>query len=211
MSTCQETYTLTLPRRRFQGVGLLFFMGHEPLGVIVLFDLSGLKAATAAVFIASVGVGNAATVDVTVGEAQWRIGTLTGPFNSFAATLNTQPWWGNQSLAREFAGAVRLSLGIVSGPNVRTPAAGPLFAYVLDLNPTVGSAYCFSILEGTSCVVQTSFVSPASSETVWATATRIAVEDPVNVIPVPAGLPLLLAGIGGLAALRMRKPRAPRA
>lgn len=184
---------------------LHFFMAQGPLGGIVLFDMSSLKAATAAIFLASAGVGNAATVDVTVDGKEWRVGTVVGTFLELRSSLEAQVWWDNPQLADNFAKAV--------GGGLTTADSGPIFAYdsfVFGDSAPTGQrgiefvfGFFFFCIEGLPCSSSVSQSFPDAQLT-------YAVADEINVIPLPAGLPLLLAGIGGLAALRIRKSRVRR-
>lgn len=102
-------------------------------------------------------------------------------------------------------------VGSVSGPLAGSPidvqsAAGVLTALyqttIGSLNPPADlflAEFIFSPLEGDSLSTQVAGVQGA--------LTLSAVER-INVIPLPATLPLLLAGFGGLAVLRRRRKAA---
>ncbi len=68
---------------------------------------------------------------VNIGGTEYDVtATSSESFNSAEAVLEAQPWWGNESLASEFATAVGGSLGT---PNmVPTEPQTPTFAYGLD-------------------------------------------------------------------------------
>ena len=64
---------------------------------------------------------------VTVDGTKYDVSTVTTPFNGDPSLLKAQPWWGNSSLAEEFATAVGGSFGF---PNfIEALNTGPLFAW----------------------------------------------------------------------------------
>lgn len=67
-------------------------------------------------------------ITVTVDEQQYDITTLTSTFTANMAELESEPWWGNATLAQAIANAVADDIGT---PNV-DGTSGPLFAYDLD-------------------------------------------------------------------------------
>ena len=84
----------------------------------------------------ALGAGEAQAIIVNVNGQDWDVTTFTGTYNDnpskFATAANggVMPWWGNSSLAYDFALAVRSSLGYWH-PN-DYPDNGPDFAYGYD-------------------------------------------------------------------------------
>jgi hypothetical protein len=89
----------------------------------------GAAAALAAI---SLSPGSAQAYVVTVGGTQYDVTTFTGTYNANASKFATaanggvMPWWGNLSLASQFANAVGNGLGTLNGQE------GPLFGYVQE-------------------------------------------------------------------------------
>ncbi len=89
----------------------------------------GAAAALAAI---SLSPGSAQAYVVTVGGVQYDVTSFTGTYNDntskFATAANggVMPWWGNSSLANQFANAVGNGLGTLNGEE------GPLFGYVQE-------------------------------------------------------------------------------
>ena len=65
---------------------------------------------------------------VTVEGTQYDVSTVTTTFSIDESLLEAQPWWGNTSLAAEFATAVGLDFGLPNQPPPPFGPAGPLFA-----------------------------------------------------------------------------------
>ncbi|MBD2667306.1 hypothetical protein [Richelia sinica] len=84
-----------------------------------------------------VGMGSAVAIVTTASSAKAAIFTVngtdydlttkTGSFNSLSSELTQQPWWGNFSLAIDFAAVVAGTLGLPNDTSLG--GAGPLFAY----------------------------------------------------------------------------------
>jgi hypothetical protein len=103
---------------------------------------SKVAMAACCALLASAGPANA-VLEIDVGGNYYDVTTVTDTFNDQAATLESQPEWGNMSFAEAVATAVGLQLGNVnSSPNI----SGPLFAYTLDPSFFLysGGAYIYS-------------------------------------------------------------------
>jgi hypothetical protein len=92
---------------------------------------TALKAAFgAAVAIGVLGAGQAQAVVVNVNGQNWNVTTFQGSYNANSAKFATppapgrMPWWGSESLARQFATVVKDAFGF---PNEDT--VGPLFGH----------------------------------------------------------------------------------
>ena len=105
-------------------------------------------------------------------------------------TTAIMPWWGNPSLASEFATAVGASLGL---PNTLFAATGPLFAYSAGFNADVGGNVALATAySGGSVSSNVGLPGPASFN--YATATDVGPAGGGGSVPVPGTLPLLAAG-----------------
>jgi hypothetical protein len=75
---------------------------------------------------------SALQVTVAAGGSLYEITMFPGNYNSNPLLLQSNPWWGSQSLSQEFAAAVGNGLGLTPGiplPSIGTAGVGPLFAY----------------------------------------------------------------------------------
>ena len=137
--------------------------------------------------------GEARALVVEVGGVSYDVTTLTGSYNANSATLQAQVWFGNASLANEFASKVLGSLGTFNG------FFGPIFAYGTFSDPgpsqdnVEGKAY-----DSDSETVKT-FLAYSSVSHTYAVAQQAS-------NPVPAPLPFFgaMAGFGVSRRLRAR-------
>ena len=96
-----------------------------------LFSLA-VVASSAALSLAP-SPAEASTSQVTVNGTTYDVTTFTGTYNANNAKFNTlannglMPWWGNESLAEQFAAAVGTSLGTPVGGSF-----GPSFARTIQ-------------------------------------------------------------------------------
>jgi hypothetical protein len=89
-----------------------------------IVNLSFARAAAFA--LASMFATTAQAVLVTVDSVQYDVTTAVGTYPSLSATLQSQIWYGNSSLAEDFAYAVGGQLGFPASGNF---GQGPFFAY----------------------------------------------------------------------------------
>ncbi|MRU13821.1 VPLPA-CTERM sorting domain-containing protein [Roseovarius sp. A21] len=143
---------------------------------------------------------NAAVVqsqDVTVDGVEWRVSIQEADsFLNQRGLLEDQTWWGLEALAYDFAS----SFG--SSDDHLNSGFGAYFAYAYDegVNQVYNRA-----CRGTYCYY-TYFQDSGTVDRYYATAEQI------SPVPLPASLPLLLAGAAGLAGIgRFRKKRAAQA
>jgi hypothetical protein len=73
----------------------------------------------------------AQAVVVNVEGKDWDVTTFTGSYNDNESRFNVgeMPWWGNESLASLFAGAVGSSLGAPNGLHATLRSWGPKFSF----------------------------------------------------------------------------------
>src|SRR5688572_17430361 len=91
-----------------------------------------LRAGALAFAIACLSATTARAVVVTVNSVQYDVTAITNTPTNLFPTLQTQPWFGNQSTVLDFAAAVGLQLGT---PNVVAQfPLGPLFVYSGNAN-----------------------------------------------------------------------------
>jgi hypothetical protein len=155
----------------------------------------GAAAALAAI---SLSPGSAQAFVVTVGGVQYDVTTFTGSYNANTSKFalppapGVMPWWGSQSLAQQFAGAVAGNLGFPNG------TVGPLFGYTLfEFVFGASVASCARFQGGSS----TCSNSSGSSSQTWAQAT--AYTPPAASVPGP--LPALGAGAAFGFSRKVRK------
>jgi len=141
---------------------------------------------------------HAATVDVSVGGMNWKVSTIDGVFGDLLSTLDDQAWWGDGTLAGDFAEAVGFSLG----GNVYSPTlVGPAFAYTNGSTTVFDACALFSGATTASCGATNKFSAVNSNPIVY----TFAIAEKISAVPLPAGLPLLAAGIGFLGLMGRRK------
>jgi hypothetical protein len=136
----------------------------------------------------------ASTSQVTVNGTTYDVTTFTGTYNANNAKFNTlannglMPWWGNESLAEQFAAAVGTSLG--------TPVAGafgPSFAHKIE-NPGFAVYATGEVFSPPNSVFNYAFTINETGT--YATAT---------LAPPPAGVPGPLPLFGAAAAFGMSR------
>ena len=133
---------------------------------------------------------------------EWSISLTTlGPITDIPALLSSQEWYGSSSAAIDFATALGAQEGAHNGN------LGPYFLWGArgvsgrtGLNPIYVVSLRASETDG-SLVVDTQTVESSEAH-VFAIASAVAP------VPLPATGALLLAGIGGLAALRRGRAKA---
>lgn len=158
---------------------------------------------------------SASAFQTVVGGKTYEVSTFTGSYsaNSGRFTIAEMPWFGNQSLATQFAAAVGAGLGLTPGiplPGVGTAGVGPLFAASTGTLPFIGTPvtnnslyYQFGAISGTypfsplpPLTVPQS--GPLSALVPFAVAREVVAQS------VPAPLPLLGAGAAFGFSRRLR-------
>ena len=145
----------------------------------------------------------ARAISVTVNGSNFDLELFNGSFDSDASLFATpagggrMPWWGDSTLAEEFA--VQLGAGLSPTP---LPAYGPLFAHTfMSAAPAtvVASALDLPTL-GITDLVDSSYTAPSSSAQSYAVLVA-----PPSTASVPAPLPILGAVAAFRATRRLRK------
>jgi hypothetical protein len=156
---------------------------------IIRSALAGLVVA-----MTSLGAAQAAPIDVTFDGTDYTIGTLTGVYNDTptASLLQSQPWWGNATLAQGLAAALGDQFG---APNFGI--WGPLFAYSLPQPAALTARYFSPSGPGVNTVT----VFPGS-EFVFA------VDETPAAVPLPPTTALLLGGLGVVGVMKRRARKA---
>jgi hypothetical protein len=152
--------------------------------------------------------GQAQALVVNVAGQAWNVTTFTGSYNDntsifiqpTAPDWGAMPWWGNSSLATQFATAVGdslLTLNSIPTSPAGDADVGPLFAYSVEhVMPNDSSAFQISYSIAATDFPNTSifnFSADNHSSFIWAQATLDNTSSPASV---PGPLPAL----GGAAA-----------
>ena len=95
---------------------------------VIRFPHSFMVGGAAALILAVLHAPNASAVVITVGPSQFDVVSTNTTFNAIQATLESQPWWNNFSLAQNFAGAYRAAVFPRTIPGSDFTA----FAYSID-------------------------------------------------------------------------------
>ncbi|MBM5818327.1 MAG: hypothetical protein FJ083_17700 [Cyanobacteria bacterium K_Offshore_surface_m2_239] len=148
--------------------------------------------ALAALATVLVDAGGGRAAIFTVDGQDYDVTTFSGSYNDnsslFATPANggVMPWWGNQTLATQFATTIAASLGF---PNPQFNFdQGPRFGF--DVNPSYASMSAWTIQSS----VYTSVFQSRSVSTVWAQATVV-----------PGPLPILGAATAFGMSRRLRR------
>lgn len=169
---------------------------------------AGLIAAGSLTILA-LGVQQAEAYVVTVNNVQYDVTTFTGSYNANSSKFNTaanggvMPWWGDGTLAGDFANAVQSALG---GPNYFLANTwSPYFAYGLKNSGANGiraAAYFMNAWQqGPVYDIGSQGDGPLLSDSgVWAQATLYTA--PASV---PAPLPIFGAGAAFGFSRRLRR------
>jgi hypothetical protein len=107
---------------------------------------------------------NAQSTTVVVDSISYTVG-VSSPvsFSSFQATLETTPWYGNNSLTQQIATAVGTTLGLPNSGG----AAGPFYYYRFESVPVIKGYFNIPGLPGTPGVIDFA-VSDLNAPLVWA-------------------------------------------
>jgi hypothetical protein len=149
---------------------------------------SALLTVSATVALPLLSVAPASAVTVTVGSIDYDVTVFNGSYNSNSALFQIPPtgqvpWWGNDTLAMNFAQQVYDQLGSGS-----TPGNGPIFAYAVSGTDVLG--------------ISQDFGDPLTQyyETIADNAAvKYAIATPLN--SAPASVPAPLPVFGAAAAL----------
>jgi hypothetical protein len=147
---------------------------------------------------AALTAGQAQAFVVNVEGQDWDVTTFTGSFNDNEAKFNVgeMPWWGSESLASLFAGAVGSSLGAPNGLHATLRSWGPKFSFAA-CDTTCGYLGQYSVELTSGSPVVTPGLEPKGLESnggrplTWARATPYTP---------PAGAPGPLPALGVAAA-----------
>ncbi len=158
----------------------------------------GAAAALAAI---SLSPGSAQAYVVTVGGVQYDVTTFTGTYNANSSKFalppapGLMPWWGNQTLAANFATAVGANLGTPNSYFGNT--SGPSFSYQTNAGvSTVGRNWCTA-----SCMQNPDLILVAyANSATYAQATLYTAPTAA-----PGPLPLLGAGAAFGFSRKLRK------
>lgn len=142
-----------------------------------------------------------AATTVTVDGKQWSVSTKSfGPITDLPAELTGQEWYGSQSMALAFTDALRNQEGSFNGN------FGPYFlwgARGIGGGSPLNSVYVTSWSQN-----DRTLEFQLSSTTIQVASSAVfAIASEVAPVPLPATGMMLVAGIGGLAALRRRNAR----
>ena len=159
------------------------------------------RSAAAAVFAATALVSfshqPAAALTVQVNGANYDLSIYSGSYTSnivdfeLPANGGRMPWWGQPTLAADFAFA--LAAGLSPTP---LPADGPLFATAFTGTDVEATYYDLSTLGITDVINENVAFDPTSTQS------YVVADSPVSV---PAPLPLLGAAAGFSVARRLRR------
>lgn len=163
----------------------------------------GLRATLLAAALGIAAVASQAATTVSVDGTEYEIETITGTFLDNRDRLESQPWYTPASLpAERFANSFADELAFGS--------TTPLFAYAFGCVEENAFGECLG------------FAGLASEVTIFGNGGRITdsrgfggtqvtefaalvLSSPPPAVPAPAAFPLLLAGLGAMAALRRRR------
>lgn len=166
---------------------------HPPRGAAGAAALALLAAAA----LGSLSPQSAAALTVQVNGATYDVELYTGSYNSNAAVFQLpasggrMPWWGQPTLAADFAFA--LAAGLSPTP---LPADGPLFATAYTGTDVEAAYYDLTTLGTTDVINENVAFDPNSSQS-YAVVTSPAT--------VPAPLPLFGAAAAFACARRLRR------
>lgn len=153
--------------------------------------------AAACLALASTTMTSASTVTVALDGKTYEVGTITGTFNDNSALILSQPFFGNDPLAR----ALTLEVGTALGSNILLSTIGPAFA-LETLSSTLANGQEQDLLRfytigfTTNALARTQIT--LDRQATFATATL------VSEVPLPAGAVLLISSLIGIGLLQRR-------
>ena len=162
------------------------------------------------------GQAKALVVPVTVGGLNYEVTTFTGSYDANASKFTTtdMPWWGNTSLADQFAVAVGNSFGATQqlyDSSISTVVYGPLFSVggrISYVGAPYDALFSWAVAVPNGTVASFHQLYPTSDTFTYATAT-LASSPPAPSSSVPGPLPALglAAAFGFSRQLRKRIKR----
>lgn len=150
------------------------------------------------------GAAQAATV--TANGTNYNLTTDFINYSGNVALLQGQAWWGDAALAEDLALASANVLSTQSsGYQYGGSNYGAFFAY--KNYPNGGNLFtAIAFYNYTTGLVEIDDVSFQSTRSFLSNGTRVLAIEDLSAVPLPAALPLLMAGLGGLGlAARRRK------
>lgn len=150
--------------------------------------------------------GEAQAATVTSNGTNYNLTTDFINYSGNVSLLQGQAWWGNATLAEELALASANILPTQnSGYQYGGSGYGAFFAY--KNYPNGGKLFtAIAVYNYTTGLVEIDDISFQSQRAFLSNGTRVLAIEDVSAVPLPAALPLLVAGLGGLGlAARRRK------
>jgi hypothetical protein len=156
-----------------------------------------LVVGTATVGILASSASPAQALLVTVNGTDYNVSTVTQSYNQNPGLLQSQPWWGSQSLATQFATQVGLAFGSPNSFGI-FGNRGPLFAY--NASPTDSPTEVFTSAFDFMVGAQERTVNPQTTY-VFAIATE------ATPTPIPFDIPggATIPTVGSLFALALMR------
>ena len=134
---------------------------------------------------------------ITVSGQDYEITTVTGFYHNYIDTLDEQIWWGNPSLAEEFASTLGTSMGTLNG-GVSHPY-GPAFGYSIFDGPGYDYMNAYAYKEGYKAGPR-DVNAPSGLYWTYGVATPV-----VSPVPLPAAAWLFGSALLGLIGYSKRK------
>ena len=139
--------------------------------------------------------GDARALVVNVGGSDYDVTTVAGKYSDLQATLSTQPWFGNATLAQTFANTVFDGLGSGDGPVFAYGVFTQVFNPIISLDFAQGYFYDAAF---TNTYYVEAYVEDAY------TYAKAQLQPPVSSVPGPLPLFGAMAGFGMSRRLRAR-------
>ena len=178
----------------------VFLAGQEFRGKSMKFTKTMIVCAMALMSLFATSTAQAATVSSN--GTNYNLTTDLINYSSNVALLQSQAWWGDAALAEELALASANVLSTQnSGYQYGGSNYGAFFAY--KNYPNGGNLFtAIAVYNFTTGLVEIDDTSFQSTRAFLSSATRVLAIEDLSAVPLPAALPLLLAGFGGLGLMR---------